>query len=207
MGCDIHMHLEVRPPAQEGTNAVAGWRKLSHEVEKTIGDYKYTEDDYVISNRNYTLFSLLADVRNNGDIEPLCQPRGLPRDISIDVKNDAEDWDGDGHSHSYFTIAELKDRLKTYKETRHSGLVDKTQFMEYIKKGRPSMYWQGSSNPTVPQSEMMEAVKNKKDIEADTKVEWTESIKDSCGELFEKIETWEELGNPEDVRIVFWFDN
>lgn len=57
--------------------------------------------------RNYYLFSILADVRNSGDVEPICEPRGIPEDASSGYKYMTDRWDGDAHSHSYFTLEEL----------------------------------------------------------------------------------------------------
>lgn len=55
--------------------------------------------------RNYWLFNLLADVRYGPDwLKPLDSPRGVPDDASYAYRQLVEDWDGDGHSHSYFTL-------------------------------------------------------------------------------------------------------
>lgn len=57
--------------------------------------------------RNYHLFSILADVRSYGDGTAISEPRGVPDDASDAYLYIVEQWKGDGHSHSYFTLTEL----------------------------------------------------------------------------------------------------
>lgn len=56
--------------------------------------------------RNYTLFAKLAGVRSDGDYR-ICKPRGVPDDSSLFYQIKVNQWMGDGHSHSYFSISEL----------------------------------------------------------------------------------------------------
>ena len=58
MGFDIHAHWEVKMGSE--------WLPSG---EPRI-------------DRNYTLFSFMADVRNDGDIVPIPKPRGLPHDVT-----------------------------------------------------------------------------------------------------------------------------
>lgn len=70
------------------------------------------------TNRNYGLFAILADVRNGTGFAgvktgepttPIDLPRGLPDDASEVYLAEVEHWGVDGHSHTYFTLAELLD--------------------------------------------------------------------------------------------------
>ena len=101
MGCDIHMHTEVKIDGQ--------WHHYS----------------YPSVNRNYSLFARLADVRNgDGDdrIEPIAAPRGLPEDISALTRLDAKKWEGDAHSHSWLNAKEIEDLAEWVKtELRRIG--------------------------------------------------------------------------------------
>jgi hypothetical protein len=84
MGCDIHGWFEVY------------WRK------------KWIATHQIPSNRNYFLFAIFANVRNYEDkLIPICDARGLPHDISIKALEDSDQWNGDGHSHSYLDYQEL----------------------------------------------------------------------------------------------------
>lgn len=95
MGCDIHLHAEVR---QAGV-----WAEIEcppDDIDDDTGGGWYTH-------RNYFVFSCLADVRNDEHITPIDSPRGLPPDVSPTVYADSEEWGIDGHSHSWLTIDEL----------------------------------------------------------------------------------------------------
>lgn len=84
MGCDIHMHTEVKIAGQ--------WH---HYGAPHVG-------------RNYELFCLLAGVRGgDDDPTPISQPRGIPDDAST-MTRFASDYDGaDGHSHSWISAEEI----------------------------------------------------------------------------------------------------
>lgn len=83
MGCNIHFHAEVK---------VEG--KWEHYAHWSV-------------NRNYGLFAKMAGVRNYNETEPIAQPRGLPEDMSVVTRLDAEHWKADGHSHSFLNAAEI----------------------------------------------------------------------------------------------------
>lgn len=84
MGCDIHLHTEIK---------VRGvWHHYSHPR----------------INRNYRLFSKMAGVRAHEDDDPpIAQPRGLPEGLSFTTQFDADRWGIDGHSHSWLSATEL----------------------------------------------------------------------------------------------------
>jgi hypothetical protein len=127
MGCDIHLYCEVK----EKINDVEQWFNCDHwQYNKWfIADKESEEEELecipIYRARNYELFALLADVRNNGDIEPMAYPKGVPPDVSEVTKKQIVRWDSDGHSHSYFTYNELlfhRDIVKK-KTHKYSGYV------------------------------------------------------------------------------------
>lgn len=84
MGCDIHMHIEVKTEGE--------WHHYSHPSVR----------------RNYYMFSKMADVRNEPeDVEPIAGPKGLPDDITKLTELDADRWEGDAHSHSWLGSEEI----------------------------------------------------------------------------------------------------
>ncbi len=85
MGCDIHAYAEIK--------AAVGWQ------EKTPDEF--------FDLRNYGIFGFLADVRNYSDVTPLAAPKGLPADMSLAVREKADEWECDAHSHSWFKLSEL----------------------------------------------------------------------------------------------------
>ena len=218
MGCDIHMFAEKRNPVtqewdvigEEFTDSYAlaalgneivevfgmseeeAWEIIMHWVdgEKPINreeqyimgkfipsrvappgsgwDYAYAKSlirnpftNQPYGGRCYSLFGILAGVRNTSN--PMIgrefnsakfNLKGLPQDVSPQVKGVSDDWDIDGHSHNYFTLRELldSDYNRMDKEELQTLGIDPYFF-----------------HTTIPQLQ--------------------------------------KIGKPEDVRIVFWFDN
>lgn len=84
MGCDIHLHQEV----------------------KIDGEWHYYGEADVT--RWYALFSKMAGVRNYlGGQEPIDQPRGIPEDCSLMTKVHYERWGSDAHSASWLNADEI----------------------------------------------------------------------------------------------------
>ena len=65
-----------------------------------------------------------AGIDTGDGFVPIDDPRGLPDDISPLVRKEAEHWEGDGHSHSYFTLKELKEYNWTGQTTKLRGVVN-----------------------------------------------------------------------------------
>lgn len=128
MGCDIHMFLERKTSGNnyQGPRDIQLDRNAKIEEiiegipveERWVSADTWEIDDngyWVVSkilgpnsdNRNYYLFAILADVRNDGSIESIDYPRGIPHDCSSGYSYMTKQWGSDGHSHSYFTLKEL----------------------------------------------------------------------------------------------------
>jgi hypothetical protein len=99
--------------------------------------------DWIYDGRNYDLFAILADVRNGRGFagsytgegfNPIADTKGVPDDMSDVLKEAYEYWEGDGHSHSWFTVKELTEydwEQKTV--TLKSGLYDMRTSLEELK--------------------------------------------------------------------------
>jgi len=146
-----------------------------------------TEDEYTHINsvsatgRNYELFELLAGVRGT-PINAVFEQRGLPNDLSEMLKSAADQWAGDGHSHSYLSLEELKEVLvkAKYDLDRDKSSDAFFSWKDYDKsnyKDRPEDY--------------VALVNYCED--------WIDSIKQ---ETFMDLDEY----RPE-VRLIFWFDN
>jgi hypothetical protein len=128
MGCDIHMILQKRK------------KGIWHIVRQVnIG-------------RDYDLFTILADVRSSGDLEPITERRGIPPDVKHKMKSERyiefPHTDNFGitymdaflgeHSFSWLRLREI---LKYYakhwtnKRVRESLNEFLKQLEPYIKKG------------------------------------------------------------------------
>jgi hypothetical protein len=209
--------------------------KIESGVMQTEEVAKYGEEagdyyaplttDWVYTGRNYDLFAILADVRNGRGFagvvtgegfNPIDDPRGVPEDASAYVKEECERWDGDGHSHSYMTLRDLKE-YDWDQVTTHSGVVGEDEFKVWKLTGKPNGWSGGVSGGSVTHlsvEEMNDLLRGKYPRKADksyyTEVSWVEAYHESVGYFYDKsIPALEELagGDPDSVRIVFWFDN
>lgn len=128
------------------------WRKPYYTGVYDDGSNKYDWyslfEDPLYIDRNYIVFSVLANVRNRYKILPISKPKELPHDVTSRTLKESNDYGIDGHSHSWLTVQELL----SYKWS--------------------SIYY-----------------------------EYTEHFRKI------NIPALVSLGNPDDVRIVFWFDN
>ena len=66
--------------------------------------------------RNYTLFGVLNQVRSYHEDTITDINRGLPLDVSNEIKEESDSWGGDAHSHTHIYLNEILDS-KYYKFT------------------------------------------------------------------------------------------
>ena len=104
MGCDIHAYAEVLLKGRWHQAGEVGydWNydTVTHEETRILA----IKDVY--DERNYTLFGILAGVRVD-DEEPIIERRGLPSDVSKELKKRSDNMGADGHSHHYYYVDEL----------------------------------------------------------------------------------------------------
>lgn len=228
MGCDIHFYVERKENGKWAT--CDRWKK---------------EDDYLCveyhsrfyNGRNYNLFSILADVRNGRGFagiktgegfNPISEPRGIPDDCCSEYRQAADQYGIDGHSHSYFTIAQLM----SYDWTQVSclrGVVDAVNFESFdrYKKANgdgPDEYCGsvgGALTKMVSNDEMRALIAGSSESglgypeaitaaapHTYTMVEWTSPYYKCCKQfLGETMPRLWRLGKPDEVRAVFFFDN
>lgn len=218
MGCDIHIHVEFKRDMYICSDAD---NKPQYEKRWLCGDYfkvnpYYTEgnDDGekplvlvgFCDNRNYSRFAVLADVRNYGSTAYIAEPRGLPDDVTAEVKEDSDYWDVDGHSHSYFTLKELLDFQKDIKPLKYRGMISPEAQKALDESGTlPDTWcqwttmpgwafreWEDENTVLLP---LIDALKTRAD---ELHVIW--------GWLWDK-EPERAYKLSENIRIVFWFDN
>jgi hypothetical protein len=82
MGCDIHVHVEV----------------------KIKGEWHHYNQPNI--RRSYDLYGRMAGVR--GDLEPIAKPRGIPKDATWMTKFDFERMRDDAHTASWLSGAEVE---------------------------------------------------------------------------------------------------
>jgi len=196
MGCDIHLFSEKK----KTVNGVEKWVNADYwKINPYFGDDEYEPELELISlysGRNYTLFGVLAGVRGRDEI---CPPRGLPDDVSDIVKKNSDRWDGDGHSHSYFTLAELKEYYKNNSHTSHNGFINKRQIKELDEDGITPYSWSEWSGPNLQYREWKEDSSLKPLVESLDK-----RMRD---EFWVQEEVEDTSKEDSKIRVVFWFDN
>jgi len=223
MGCDIHIMVEARVSEKHDWISQDKW-----DSEGSLVTEIYT-------GRSYSLFSILADVRNGvgfagsdtGDgFVPISQPKGLPSDASGQVEKYADEWGVDGHSHSYLTLQEI-DQYDWTQETVRRGWVTPRQFALFSLQGKPENWCSsvgGGNTRHVSNEDMSRAILHGSEsnrityrdyhrLESDnsglyTQVSWpVKYCEQSGGFLGETVPQLRRLGTPDNVRIVFFFDN
>lgn len=128
--------------------------------------------------RSYSVFGWLAGVRNYSAVEPLTEPRGFPADASEPVREDFEKWKMDAHTPSWLTLAELL-------AVDYEAEVNDRRVTRQIAPNA----WDGGCT-----GEPEEGTR--------------EPLREFLGVAFMRdLAYLVELGDPENVRVVFWFDN
>jgi len=230
MGCDIHIRAEVR---KDGKWNLVAEPKFENPFYDPETEAKYGKDDSSgywkkmcvdpYRGRNYDLFAFLANVRNDGLITPLSEPRGVPKDISDDGRAFMGD-DGesvDGHSHSYFTLKELLE-VDWNQKIGQTGWITIKQYKE-LKAGKLPDSWSGGvfghGIRHLKPDEADAHIKAGTEQEGDDKnwqaprdyvsATWHNTLKDVCGYFHNNtLPMLKDLGYPpEDIRIIFFFDN
>lgn len=102
MGCDIHLVVQKR------IDSNAPWTCVQKVITDEYEDSKTTLESWY-DTRNYTVFAILANVRNGGRFKFISDPRGIPEDMKGQV-DDRDSylgfWLGE-HSHSFVSLREL----------------------------------------------------------------------------------------------------
>jgi hypothetical protein len=225
MGCDIHWYVEVRN-RETGEWAFAGKEKWVYQGDdwstsgydwEGIAEADWEErcklvPDFIYDGRCYVLFSILAGVRNYGGVTPIAEPRGVPENASPEYRREIESWGVDAHTPSWLTLRELG----SYDWNRaipRSGIITLDDARSLKNEGAaPQWHCQGIGGHDIFVADTYEdaegiAEKNP-DVRVYMRAEWYESSREWVGFFLEKtIPAMAELGEPDDVRAVFFFDN
>jgi len=247
MGCDIHIFVEYKtrgnwkkvgnifardlcvplPLPRPLENIVAN--QTFHRKRRVV----YTDQPYY--GRNYNLFAILANVMNDCNFEQIHSIRGLPKNISKELKKKSDNFGEDGYSHSWYTLKELQKFDWYHKSTTHNGMINLEQYKIWKEKGKPEEWCKDVfggnikiiSNEELEQVLFESSIIKKKNSQIKnilkkigyfipskndryyTRINWIETYAESCSNfLTETIPLLEKLGKkPQNVRIVFWFDN
>lgn len=184
--------------------------------------------------RNYSCFAILADVRNGygvagcdtGDaFRPIAMPRELPDDVSPDVREASNDEGEDGHSRTWLRLDEIL-AYDWNQVSEHCGFVSSIGYARWKPAGGfPAHFCGGVGGPKVQivSNAEMDRLLAEGIASADgddemylgrngtryyTQIAWTATYRESAGPqwwaFLDRVKT---LGDPQEIRLVFWFDN
>lgn len=245
MGTDIHLQVERQ-------NEDGSWKRVPH-IENVCswcdGEQEYSNGTKCFGcngsgkrfqpyfdDRNYSLFGILADVRNGfgfggcdtGDgFVPISEPRGLPDDLSPEIAENIRTdggaaeygdpqyfWMGD-HSHSWLLLSEILE-YDWSRTTKKRGWVGQDGYREWRDEGAPSS-WSGfviGKNVHHISNEEMDARSTSSPVAVHdddryvTQVEWPVCYRE-CADRFLRVVERDllPLGDPAKTRLVFGFDS
>lgn len=174
------MKYEIHTHAEIKNSKTGKWSKVTnyfslYEIEKEI--FKQRGDSPFYSEES-SIFAFLANVENYDSILPLTiKSRGLPKDVCKEIK---ADW-----KNRHF-IEECTNPTFIYLNELNEFDYDR----KFITRNKISKKYGKSSSLT---------------FEPESKGTLI-SYRDYLGEMFFKhLQELNELGDPEDVRIIFWF--
>ena len=203
MGCDIHMFVEYKKTFKDEQKWINGdYYKRNPHYEK---DSQWNNNEFELiefcGDRNYSLFSTLAGVRDYSDkIIPVAEPKYLPPDISEFVNEHAKRWEGDAHTHSWLTLKELKQYNEKGYKLHYSGLISPQQQFDLDVSGiTPDSWCQGTNQEGYERREWS--------AENNVLNPLIEKLEKRTKELFQYEWQKYDPSNEENIRIVFWFDN
>lgn len=237
MGCDIHLYVEKRVDGKwvtadtwEVDEDNPGRKSIPWRGHYYSGR-NYDLFAILADVRNGVGF---AGCDTGDGFNPISPPKGLPEDVCDEIRSESNYWDSDGHSHSWHTLADILSYDWTQR-TKQRGWVNSGEYFEWDyfrrKDGKcPESYSGGITGQQIQhitEAEMKAKIDEvKKDIEDNKnlrairetisnnlrnvycKVEWETPYYSECREFLAcTIPRLLRLGKPEDVRIVFWFDN
>lgn len=204
MGCDIHVFTETLKSvnSKQVWCNVDNWRFNPYYVRGNKDGERQLDVSSIYRSRDYELFGVLADVRSDEGMLPIIKPKGKPTNMSKPTKDEVKRWDGDGHSHSYFTLQELIAARPKYLKVKRSGLVS-TAAAKRLDEGTDTpKSWCGWASPEL-QLEFREW-EEERDVLKSIITKLTARLKEIYY-ISEDEEYDDELNDK--IRIVFFFDN
>jgi len=204
MGCDIHGFVEIVKYPRSSPD----WWTSVVEIDSLVG-------------RNYGMFGLLFNQRNNDNYKPTQEyPKGLPdygtsKDESTTYK-ESERWGEDAHSHTWISYKDLKEN------TDWNQVVTSNYICYYESQTDGTLLYKGgfmsSSELTDDEHQRIRQGEEIRKIAQfrDDKPEFvyklgTSKVKDSISSdwqtLFDMMELLAKHVGKENVRLVVWFDN
>lgn len=146
MGTNIHCFVEQKmyrclhnvPDRSGKWISIDKWTKSSWAILYPERDeapaWEVGREDMVFTDRNYDLFAILANQRNSENMPYICDPRGLPEDVSPEIRLQIKY--SEVHSTTWFTAKELLEynwnQLFEYEDETMDGekIIESVNYME-----------------------------------------------------------------------------
>jgi len=229
-----HEWDKSRPPVRRPTGSPCQWcgphekyPRWKNEPDMPPGKHR----DGWYTDRNYTVFGILADVRNGrgfagsdlGDpVEPIAPDRGLPDDMS----DEAYLWfrhHGGDHSDTWVMLSELLEH-DWDQPMVHRGVVNVEEFDVYLREGKPKNWsgdvWGGSVHK-ISNDAMREMVVNRQrtkgalpsgNVMAEdplyvTQIQWVVPQREFCENFLERVKMLAIEAGERPCRLSFNFDS
>ena len=157
--------------------------------------------------KNYHLFAALAGVRNGTwgmRVRPIAPPRGLPRDVTSEVAEDAEEMRAYSHSHTWLSVEELLG-FDWEQEVPHQAVID-------LENPLVRKWFENGNRKTAPPG-YAHSIASKNGLPANRyRVEgWTQKLAIDVKDFLEgvlpylKYLAFAYMGKSPKTRIVLWF--
>lgn len=174
-----------------------------------------------------------AGIDTGDGFNPISDPKGLPLDVSPEVQLEFDRWGADGHTPSFHRVKDLLEYDWT-QVTKLRGVVNAVEFYRWNRWSRgqgegPKDYCGSVSGASIlflsvneterqiqdlekqypgKSTREMEKIIGEKMMHCYCKVEWEQPYYKTCRYFWsDTIPRLLRLGKPENVRIIFWFDN
>ena len=108
MGCDIHVHIEI----------------------KVSGQWHHYNQPYL--NRNYNLFAKIAGVRGDGTEEAIAPDRGIPEDATFTTLFEYNHRKDDYYSMTWLSLEEIAELEEWYKIHVRGGISFNHDGINYL---------------------------------------------------------------------------
>lgn len=194
---DIHLYIEHRQDLS--CPWVGARRRNSSRTER------------LYANQNYAVFEVLGFPTGSPGaqgIQPIAYPRGLPEDVSSEIKLLSLTSGDEAGGHSWLTLEELRaydwDRLVTVE-----GVLSRAEYATLLKEGKAPCWKTDVFGPNVvvvPHDRILSTPTGDGKFYC-TRVAWEMPCRGRCEDfLVRVIPIMEEIGpSPELTRMVYWF--
>lgn len=193
MGANIHMYVEAKLGNQGLWKSLDKWSINPLHVsypEKYKNRYTVDYDDLIYKERDYLVYAVLANVRNNFNIIPISEPKGLPNDVCENIRLESENNFKGEHSHSYLSLRELL--MYNWNQEVSLATLEESEDNAIEKYGSSILFIE-------PYAERLRVV-------------YQAVLSDEIPKFMEVMEKLKDYAQNNDlsydnIRIVFWFDH